>query len=34
MTLFFHKRLEASHLIADPAKALIAGSREMEELIF
>ncbi|MGE5347636.1 MAG: adenylyltransferase/cytidyltransferase family protein [Actinomycetota bacterium] len=34
MTLFFHKRLDASRLIADPEKALVAGTREMEELIF
>jgi riboflavin kinase/FMN adenylyltransferase len=34
MTLFFHKRLDASRLVADPAKTLIAGVREMEELIF
>lgn len=34
MTLFFHKRLDASRLIADPEKALVVGTREMEELIF
>jgi len=34
MTLFFHKRLDASRLLTDPARALIAGEREMEELIF
>lgn len=34
MTMFFHKRLDASRLLTDPAKALTAGEREMEELIF
>ncbi len=34
MTLFFHKRLDASRLASDPAKALVAGAAEMEELIF
>lgn len=34
MTLFFHKRLDASRNAADPGNALIAGVREMEELIF
>lgn len=34
MTLFFHKRLEASRMTTDPIKTLIAGAREMEELIF
>lgn len=34
LTLFFHKRLDASRLAADPAKALAAGAGEMAELIF
>ncbi|HNX84797.1 MAG TPA: FAD synthetase family protein [Bacteroidales bacterium] len=34
MTLFFHKRLDASRLASDPAKALVAGAEEMKELIF
>jgi hypothetical protein len=34
ITMFFHKRLEASRLLADPARALTAGERELEELIF
>ena len=34
MTLFFHKRLDASRLASDPAKALGAGAEEMKELIF
>lgn len=34
MTLFFHKRLDASRLMTDPAVALTAGKRELEELIF
>ncbi len=34
MTLFFHKRLDASRLASDPAKALVTGADEMEELIF
>jgi riboflavin kinase/FMN adenylyltransferase len=34
MTLFFHKRLDASRMTADAAKALIAGAGEMRELIF
>lgn len=34
ITLFFHKRLDASRMTADPARALVAGASEMEELIF
>ncbi len=34
MTMFFHKRLDASRLLADTARALIEGERELEELIF
>jgi len=34
LTLFFHKRLDASRLAADPAKALVAGVSEMAELIY
>jgi riboflavin kinase/FMN adenylyltransferase len=34
LTLFFHKRLEASGLLADPGKALLRGTAELEELIF
>lgn len=34
MTLFFHKRLDASRLLSNPAKALTAGEMELEELIF
>ncbi|MHC1732485.1 MAG: adenylyltransferase/cytidyltransferase family protein [Bacteroidales bacterium] len=34
ITMFFHKRLEASRLLTDPARALTAGERELEELIF
>jgi len=34
MTMFFHKRLDASRLLTDPSKALTAGEREMKELIF
>ena len=34
ITTFFHKRLDASHLLSDPAGALTAGEREMKELIF
>ncbi len=34
MTLFFHKRLDASRMASDPAKALVAGAEEMKELIF
>lgn len=34
LTLFFHKRLDASRLVADPARALYAGASEMGELIF
>jgi len=34
ITLFFHKRLDASRMTADPARALTAGASEMEELIF
>jgi len=34
LTLFFHKRLDASRMAAYPAKALAAGADEMGELIF
>lgn len=34
MTLFFHKRLDASTMSGDTASALVAGVREMQELIF
>ena len=34
MTLFFHKRLDASSMSGDTARALVAGVREMQELIF
>ena len=34
ITMFFHKRLDASRLLTDPVRAVSAGVREMEELIF
>jgi riboflavin kinase/FMN adenylyltransferase len=34
ITMFFHKRLDASRLLTDPARAISTGEREMEELIF
>jgi riboflavin kinase/FMN adenylyltransferase len=34
LTLFFHKRLNASSMAGDMAKVLVAGVREMQELIF